>query len=104
MVDLELTINEPGQSLKAGFSARAEITTDHQREILTVPYEAIQQDEENVEYVYLAKGSQAVRCNIQTGLELLEGVEIVSGLGESDLVIMDAQAVQTGERITLKRR
>ena len=104
VVDLELTINEPGQSLKAGFSARAEIITDHQREILTVPYEAIQQDEENVEYVYLAKGSQAVRCNIQTGLELLEGVEIVSGLGESDLVIMDAQAVQTGERITLKRR
>ena len=101
---MELTINEPGQSLKAGFSARAEIITDHQREILTVPYEAIQQDEENVEYVYLAKGSQAVRCNIQTGLELLEGVEIVSGLGESDLVIMDAQAVQTGERITLKRR
>ncbi len=104
VIDLEIAIDEPGQSLKSGFSARAEITTDHQREILTVPYEAIQQDEENVEYVYLAKGSQAVRCDIETGLELLEGVEIIAGLEENDLIILDAQAVRTGERITLKRR
>ena len=72
---------------------RAEITTGARRNMLTVPYEAVRQDERNVEYVYLAQGSRAVRRNIVTGVELLEGVEVKEGLAAGDLVIADAAKV-----------
>ena len=93
VVDVEIAIDDPDEGLKEGFTVRAEITTGARRNMLTVPYEAVRQDERNVEYVYLAQGSRAVRRNIVTGVELLEGVEVKEGLAAGDLVIADAAKV-----------
>ena len=104
VVDVEIAIDDPDNDLKAGFTARAEIVTDTRRTMLTVPYEAVRQDENNVEYVYLAEGSRAVRRDIQTGVELLEGVEVTEGLGPSDVLLADASAAgKEGALVNLQR-
>ena len=104
VVDVEIAIDDPDNDLKAGFTARAEIVTDTRRTMLTVPYEAVRQDENNVEYVYLAEGSRAVRRNIQTGVELLEGVEVTEGLGPADVLLADASAAgKEGALVNLQR-
>ena len=103
MVDLEIAIDDPDDALKTGFTARAEITTGKQKEMLVVPYEAVLQDTDNVEYVYLVKGSRAVRRDIETGMELLEGVEVREGLTESDVILKNAADGLAGDRIQLKR-
>lgn len=104
VVDIELTIENPDPDLKSGFTARAEILTDTKRDMLTVPYEAIRQDEGNVEYVYVVENSKAVRRDITTGLELIEGVEVVEGLREDEILLANAsEAGQTGSRIHLQR-
>ena len=104
VVDVEIAIDDPDNDLKAGFTARAEIVTDTRRTMLTVPYEAVRQDENNVEYVYLAEGSRAVRRDIQTGVELLEGVEVTEGLGPADVLLADASAAgKEGALVTLQR-
>lgn len=102
---MEIAIDDPDNDLKAGFTARAEIVTDTRRTMLTVPYEAVRQDENNVEFtVYLAEGSRAVRRNIQTGVELLEGVEVTEGLGPADVLLADASAAgKEGALVNLQR-
>ena len=52
----------------------------------------------------LAKGSQAVRQEIVTGIELTHSVEVAQGLAPGDVVLTDAsQITQDGERILLLR-
>ncbi|MEM1483556.1 HlyD family efflux transporter periplasmic adaptor subunit [Oscillospiraceae bacterium PP1C4] len=104
VVDLEIAIDNPDAALKAGFTARAEILTNTKKNMLTVPYEAVQQDKDNVEYVYLIKDSKTVRRDIVTGVELLEGVEVVAGLEASDVLLANASAAgKEGVRINLQR-
>ncbi len=103
VVDVEITIDNPDDSLKSGFTARAEIMTNTRRNMLIIPYEAIQQDDNNMEYVYVLKDSKAVRREITTGLELLDGVEITGGLEENELLVSNASAVKTGVRVRLLR-
>lgn len=104
VVDVEIAIDDPDGCLKAGFTARAEIITDTRRTMLTIPYEAVRQDENNVEYVYLAQGSHAVRQDIKTGVELLEGVEVTDGLRPEDVLLADASAAgKEGSLVNLQR-
>ena len=102
VVDVEISISNPAPELKPGFSVRAEITTSEQRDMLMVPYEAVQQDEENVEYVFLAVDSGIVRRDIKTGEELFEGVEVVEGLTTSDVILVNAQGIEENEKVLLK--
>ncbi len=103
IVDVEITIDNPDDSLKSGFTARAEIMTNTRRNMLMIPYEAIQQDENNIEYVYVVQDSKAIRRDITTGLELLNGVEVTNGLEENELLVSNASAVKTGVRVRLLR-
>lgn len=103
VVDVEIKIDNPDRDLKSGFSARAEIITDQQKNILTVPYEAVQQDENDIEYVYAVQGSRTVRRDITTGMELSDGVEVVEGLEEKDIIIADSSKIEKeGQMVSLK--
>ena len=64
--------------------------------IITVPYEAIRQDEENQEYVYIYKDGKAYRRNIITGTELREETEVCTGLEVGECVILQPDKVSDG--------
>lgn len=102
VVDVEIEIENPDEWLKAGFTARAELITETSRNMITVPYEAVRQDERNVEYVYIAVGSRAERRDIESGVELMEGIEVVAGLTGDELIIKNAADIKAdGEYISL---
>lgn len=104
VVDMELIIDNPDADLKAGFTVQAEILTNRQKDMLTIPYEAVQQDENNIEYVYVVEQSKTVRRDIVTGMELVDGVEVIAGLNGNDVIISDAAKAGTeGSRINLQR-
>ncbi|MDR2531671.1 MAG: efflux RND transporter periplasmic adaptor subunit [Oscillospiraceae bacterium] len=73
--------------LRSGYTAEAVIGVGEPREILLVPYEAVNQDDRG-EYVLVLAGNTALRRDIITGLELAEGAEILAGIREGDELIV----------------
>lgn len=104
VVDIEVSISNPDSRLKAGYTVKAEILTEEEREVLAVPYEAVEQDGANQEYVYVLEDSRAVRKNIITGAEFADHVEVTSGLTQEDVVITDPQAVGKDNAVVLFSR
>ena len=49
-------------------------------------HEAVGQDENNEEYVYVADGARVERRTVKTGMELLEGVEVVEDGNDFELL------------------
>ena len=86
VVDVVLKINNPDDTLKEGFTAKVKLFTDTERDVCVVPYTAVLQDD-NGEYVYIYNKGKAVRANIRTGQELLEGYEVLEGICEGNIVI-----------------
>lgn len=87
VVEVTVTLKESDDDLKTGFSASVEIKTSEPISILLVPYDAVCQDENNVEFVYVYNNGKTVRRNIVTGHEFKEGVEVLSGLNTNDIII-----------------
>jgi hypothetical protein len=87
VVDVVLELVNPNGLIRSGYTAEAVIAVNEPREMLLVPYEAINQDERG-EYVLVLIGNTAVRRDIVTGMELREGAEILAGVREADRLIL----------------
>ena len=85
-IQVELDIDAPPDAIRHGASISCTIAADQPQTILTLPYEAIHQDAGNQEYVYLVVGGRLIRQPIQTGLELGECVQVLSGISPQDCV------------------
>ena len=86
MVDALISIQSPDADLKPNFTATARIVTDSPQQVLLAPYEAVRQDENGQEYVYLYSKGSAIRRDITTGREYADGAEVLSGLREGDRI------------------
>lgn len=93
VVETTFVIDNPDQALKPGFTAKVEIIVDTGKDVLLIPYESLCR-EGDVDYVYLAGGERAVRKDILIGREVSQGVEVLSGLEEGDLVVTTPSAVE----------
>lgn len=71
-------------------------------ELLTIPYEAVGQDSNQQEYVYVYSKGRPVRKNITTGKELLHTVEVTKGLGITDIVLLEPENIQPNLMVRLK--
>ncbi len=101
-VDIKLTIENPDENLRTGYSATATLYTEKTKNIDILPYDAFGQDEFG-EYVYILEDNTAVKCYVKTGEELPEGLEVVAGL-KSDAIILDLDEDEyvNGEKIIIK--
>lgn len=91
VVDIEVSIQpEEGKDLeiRPGFSVKAQIFTDEERQIMTLPYESIRQDPDNTEYVIVAGRFRLEKRPVTTGQETADGVEILEGLLPDELVTL----------------
>ncbi len=105
VVDVELALDNPDESLKPGFTARVNILGGEDYTLITVPYEAIRQDENNNEYVYVYRDGKLKKNPVVTGQELTNEVEILSGLDRESIVIYNPGEVSgEGAIIQLKGR
>lgn len=94
VVGLYVDLLENYDRLKPGYTVTGVIKKLGNVKKLTIPYEAIMQDENNQEYVYVYKDARAVRKDIITGDELEDSVVIENGLSEDDIVIKNAQDIK----------
>ncbi len=87
VVDVIVQIDNADAALLSGVTAQVKIENDIREDALLVPYEAVRQDKNNVEYVYVVENGRAVRKDIVTGYELTDSIELVSGISLGDIVI-----------------
>lgn len=105
VVDVEVELLDADQRLKAGFSAKVEILAGSSYDLITVPYEAIRQDEKNNEYVYLYRDGKLQRQVVVTGQELVSEVEILEGISYDSVVVMNpSNSVKEGAMIHIVGR
>lgn len=93
VVETTFTIDNPDQALKPGFTAKVEVIVDMGENVLLLPYEALCR-EEDTDYVYLAGEERALRRNVLLGREVAEGVEVLTGLEEGDLVVITPSSIE----------
>ncbi|MFA5658865.1 MAG: HlyD family efflux transporter periplasmic adaptor subunit [Oscillospiraceae bacterium] len=87
VVDVEISIDNLDEKIKAGYSTKCRIITEQKNNINIVPYESVMQDNDGKEYVYVFSSGLAIRKDIETGVEINEGVEVLSGLSGEEAVI-----------------
>lgn len=105
VVDVEITLINPDNKLKHGFSAKVEIIGGNNYDLVTVPYEAIRQDENNNEYVYVYEAGKIKKQVVTTGQELTNDVEILSGIHIDSIVVYNpSELVKEGSMINIKGR
>lgn len=97
-------VPNPGGQLKGGAFVKGRIVVTSRPDVLQVPREAILNwnVEQQTAEVLVARGGQAEKRAVKTGLAGAATVEIVSGLNAGDAVITrGAFGLQPGDRITV---
>lgn len=100
-VAVEIRLLDADSDIRPGYSASAQILSGEERTIFTVPYEAVRQDKNNREYVYVYRDSGAKKRYITTGLELYDGTQVLAGLSENELVLLSPDAVSEGSLVRI---
>lgn len=100
-IQVEVAIDAPADSMRHGASISCTILTGEPQNILTLPYEAVHQDERNNEFVYCVAGSRLQKKLIKTGLELDDAIQVLEGLEPRD-VVATGNADGKGTRFVLE--
>lgn len=103
VVDVIVTPVSSDHKLKSGYTTKANITIERVDFAITIPYEAVMQDENNKEYVYVLENSKAVKRYITTGLELSKGFEVIDGLDITDLVIKNPTGISENSYVKVDK-
>jgi RND family efflux transporter MFP subunit len=99
---LEIEVPNPGFRLKPGMYARVRLTVDRRPNALTVPRNAVV-DNEGKRGVFLVDDGNVARfAPVKTGLQDAERVEVLEGLNDGQRVITTgAMALKNGDRVQL---
>jgi macrolide-specific efflux system membrane fusion protein len=87
-VHFSMPQNDDNLKYRLGMSGNAIINLSESKNALTLPIEAVQQ-ENDINYVYLkGDNNQLVKKNIKTGIETDTNIEVLEGLSENDSVVI----------------
>ncbi len=96
VVEVVIVPDEPLSGLRIGYTTECEIVTSVEKNILRIPYEYLNSDEEG-EYVFISRNHKAKKVYVQTGKEFKNGVEITKGLHAGDRIIRSAEVLSDGQ-------
>lgn len=91
MYKVSVAIANKDGELKDGMFADITLTIEASVNALTVPSEALLEDEDGTKYVYVANGKKAEKKEVQTGIATDEYTEIVSGISEGESVVLSGK-------------
>lgn len=103
VIPVSISFSDPENILWPGFSAKVKIYTAAPEEMMIIPYEAVHQDENNIEYVLTFENGKAYRKDIITGLELQEGVQILSGVTSGDTILVHTSDIAEGNWVIIAK-
>ncbi len=99
---VKVSFLNPPPTLKPGMSADVEIVTDRVEDTVVVPTQAVIEDGQR-RLVYVIKDGRALLKEVKTGLFSWTMTEILSGLKEGELIIInpDAPGLHDGARVKI---
>ena len=92
MYETYVTIDEEVMDLKPGMTAIVEIHIDDVQDVLSVPVQAVQQQEKET-FVYVERGNGVERQEIEVGRTNDKLVEVKSGISAGERVVLNPMAV-----------
>ena len=95
-VQADLLQNYP--MVKENMTISAKIATGESRSLLSIPYEAVSQDEQNREYVLQMIDGKAERCYIECKNERTDYLEIADHLDSNAAIVLGAEEYHGKER------
>lgn len=102
VVEVIVTIDDAGEDLKAGLSAKCKIVTSQDTGTIVAPYEAVGAEENGQEYVYVYENGKAIKRTISTGKEFASGFEVLSGLQSGDRLILTPDRLHDHASVIIK--
>ncbi|XOQ44445.1 MAG: HlyD family secretion protein [Clostridium sp.] len=99
VVEVLVTVNQPKEDIKPGFTAKAKIITSNHSSVLVVPYSAVQADQDGAEYVLRVVEGMTVKTPIKTAREFDNGFEVVSGVTADDWIVTNPENLSAGIRV-----
>jgi len=100
-VEIEITISNPDNMIKAGYEADAEIILQEKDDALTVSYDCIREDEKG-KYVFTVVEGKALKKYVKAGVETDFDVEILDGLTKGDICIVNPpETLNDGDAVTV---
>ena len=104
-VDVMVEILNADKRLRPGYSANLKIYAGYKENTLLLPYEAVWQDNNMNECVYIVEDGRAVKKVIETGYELDDSIEVCKGILKDDMVILNPSAnLRSGTAVRIKER
>ncbi|MCL4180589.1 MAG: efflux RND transporter periplasmic adaptor subunit [Verrucomicrobia bacterium] len=100
MLKVEADVPNDG-SLRPGAFVQAQITVAQAENTITVPSRALVTFA-GIEKVFVIEAGKAVERNVTTGRRHADWVELVHGLGDGELVILNPGNLQTGQSVRIE--
>ena len=96
-VEVKLDVPKPPDYLRDDMTVSVDIETDRHHAALVLPTGAVH-DVGGAPYVFAVRGGHAVRQAVKLGLRGEGAVEVLEGLGEGELAVLNANAAFKGGR------
>lgn len=100
-VDVTVSIENPKDDIKPGYTAKCTIVSSVKSSALVLPYQSVKADEDGREYVYLYKNGVAIKNYIKTDGEYPKGLEVINGIKVSDYIITNPDGVRNKAAVKL---
>lgn len=96
----KLRLDSPPPGLRSGMSAEVNVISSERPNVLLVPLEAVAEGQ-----VWVVRDERTTRVPVKVGIKDLLRVEVIEGLAEGDLVIVDNQdKVKEGGRVSVTEK
>lgn len=102
-VNVTVSIDNPDEKIKQGYTAKCTIVTNIKDNDIVIPYDTIEMTDEKEGVVYMYSDGKAVKKTVQIGGEYENGVEVLSGLKNSDLIINSPDQISDKNNIKINK-
>lgn len=97
---VKLRLDAPPAGLRSGMSAEVNIVSSERPGVLLIPVEALVDG-----HAWVVRGGRATRVPVKTGLKDLLRVEVLGGLGDGDVVVVEGHdKLREGARVDVTLR
>lgn len=97
VIGVQVSIDQPDENIFIGVEAKVEIYGEKAEDAVLIPVEAVNTGNDG-SFCYVLKENVIEKQSIETGIASDDEIQIISGLQEGDLVVLDIGTLQEGDQ------
>ena len=102
VVYVDIKVEESDNLLKPGFSVKTKIISQEEEGVLTVPFDAILTETNGAKVIFKVKDNIIHKVEVQTGIESDFDVELIGGLEEGDVFVLNpSMTMEDGMKVLI---